>query len=409
MSCIWYCITGDRFQQVEIDLLNALRTSYGDNTIPIIVIYTQAVDEKIIADMEKYIKEKKINATFIKVLAERKKLVNQTYLEQYGLDDLLKETLKKCKQAMQGDMRSVMANNISNYIKDTLIKENSYIRQYINEISVSNFIGSIYNILNDENFEKYIIDIYQNNIKYFFEKKEIKNKESFNAFKNSMINENHYQDYKNFYFNEVQNILENDIRNLSIELIDLQAKMEKKNNNNLFSQNKRDLNDFEQTTLDFLQDNFYCAAQKYYISFILRKAANNLSSTFESHLNDLIRNLINSNDIKKIISECFLNKFNDYEKKIKNFVPTFNNNNGSNYNENNNFNNNFITQKEENYFTINRSNEIEYPKKEETENKTDLGEPNGELEYPNFESNNKKLKKMSRDKIRELRDLESNY
>ena len=33
VSCIWYCITGNRFQQVEIDLLNALRSSYGDNTI----------------------------------------------------------------------------------------------------------------------------------------------------------------------------------------------------------------------------------------------------------------------------------------------------------------------------------------------------------------------------------------
>jgi hypothetical protein len=44
-------------------------------------------------------------------------------MEPYGLDDL--ETLLKCKKAIQGDMRKVMANNIAQYIKDLLIKENS--------------------------------------------------------------------------------------------------------------------------------------------------------------------------------------------------------------------------------------------------------------------------------------------
>lgn len=138
VSCIWYCITGNRFQQAEEDLLNALRSSYGDNTIPIIIVYTQAVDENTILQMNEYIKKRKINATFIKVLAERKKLVNNTYLEAYGLDDLLKETLIKCKKVIQGDMRTVMSNKISENIKDILIQENSYIKKYINEVNILN-------------------------------------------------------------------------------------------------------------------------------------------------------------------------------------------------------------------------------------------------------------------------------
>ena len=112
VSCIWYCITGNRFQQAEEDLLNVLRSSYGDNTIPIIIVYTQAVDKKAIGKMDEYIKERNIYATFIKVLAERKELENGTYMEPKGLDELLKETLIKCKKAMHGDMRKVMAENI---------------------------------------------------------------------------------------------------------------------------------------------------------------------------------------------------------------------------------------------------------------------------------------------------------
>ena len=128
VQCIWYCITGNRFEQVEIDLLNSLRKSYGDNTIPIIIVYTQSTDNNAINDMEKYIKEKKIDANFKKVLAERKHLVNDQYLEPFGMDELVQETLEKCKRAMKGEMRSVMTKNISNKINELLIEENEKLK-----------------------------------------------------------------------------------------------------------------------------------------------------------------------------------------------------------------------------------------------------------------------------------------
>ena len=73
VHCFWYCITEARFEQAEIDLLNALRTSYKDNNIPIIIVYTQATDEELIKDMKIYMKEKKIEGKFIHVLAKGKK------------------------------------------------------------------------------------------------------------------------------------------------------------------------------------------------------------------------------------------------------------------------------------------------------------------------------------------------
>ena len=112
VQCIWYCITGTRFQKVEQDLLNSLRNTYGNNKIPIIIIYTQATDNNSINEMKQCIKQKNIEADFLEVLAERKELVNKTYLEQFGLDELIIKTLEKCKAALQGDMRSVMTNKI---------------------------------------------------------------------------------------------------------------------------------------------------------------------------------------------------------------------------------------------------------------------------------------------------------
>lgn len=83
VHCIWYCITGNRFEQVEIDLLYSLKNSYGDNNIPIIIVYTQATDNNTINEMKEYIKEKNIDANFIKVLAERKQLVDHNFLEPF--------------------------------------------------------------------------------------------------------------------------------------------------------------------------------------------------------------------------------------------------------------------------------------------------------------------------------------
>ena len=314
VSCIWYCITGNRFQQVEIDLLNALRSSYGDNTIPIIIVYTQATDRNTIAEMSKFIKDNAINATFIKVLADRKELENNTFLESFGLDILLKETLEKCRKAIQGDMRSVLANNISNYIKDRLINQNSYIRKFVNEITILNFTKNKYAILNDKDFEKYIIDIYGNNVRQFLEKDDITDK-SVSSFHNFIINNN---SIKSYYIQRTNELIQNNLDNLSIQLLDLQAKIELNNNSHIKIENKRALEGFRKTTLKFLQDNFYCLAQKLYISFIIRNINNRISLSFENYLNNLITNIIKHEDIIENINKCFIKKFDDFELRIKN-------------------------------------------------------------------------------------------
>ena len=67
------------------------KSEYWIVYIPIIIVYTQAVDVDFINEMKKDIKNNNIKGSFIKVLAERKKLINGQFLEAFGLDDLLKK------------------------------------------------------------------------------------------------------------------------------------------------------------------------------------------------------------------------------------------------------------------------------------------------------------------------------
>ena len=81
-------------------ILNILKYSYGNNQISIIIVYIQATDNNI-KGMPIFINENNIDANFINVL---------TYLEPFYVDELIKETLEKCKNVLKGEMFRIQQN-----------------------------------------------------------------------------------------------------------------------------------------------------------------------------------------------------------------------------------------------------------------------------------------------------------
>jgi len=104
--------TWNRFYKVAKDFLDYLRNTYPDNKITILLVYTQTINFETVSEIAYYINKEKIYSKFIPVLADNKKLTNSQNLEEYELDDLLNESLKRCEKALSGDMRDIMANKI---------------------------------------------------------------------------------------------------------------------------------------------------------------------------------------------------------------------------------------------------------------------------------------------------------
>ena len=348
VQCIWYCITGNRFEQVEIDLLNSLKNSYEDNKIPIIVVYTQAVDNNTMNEMQKYIKEKNIDANFIRVLAERKELVNHSYLEAFGMDELIKVTLDKCKKAMRGEMRSVMTKNISKNINEILINENSYIIDYIYQQRIIDFVSNYRTVRNDNDFLDYIIYLINFNIKFFLNKE--MSKDSENYLKNSDLIKNILDNYIKCYKNWTNEKMTPAIQKYPIELIDYQVKIQKEKNKDILIKNKRMIKDFIENIKKFLSDNFYYCAQVYFIYYFILNISIYISNSFVKNINSMLKEIIFKENIQNLISECFLNKFSEFEKRVAQFFSTYKNDNDNhnydfhlnNYdfnNQNSNFNN----------------------------------------------------------------------
>ena len=321
VQCIWYCITGNRFEEVEQNLLTSLRTTYGESKIPIILIYTQATDKTAIDEMKEYIKKINIEVNFIEVLAKRKELVqNQGALEPFGIDELIKETLKKCKKALNGEMFSVITESISKKIIEMLEKQNFSDKDYITRMMKLSFINNFGACANKETFLHFIIHLLGFNIKIFFEKKELKvNENCTEIFLNSDLFINFIYLMINEYENIADNLIEPMLDIKAREFIDLQVDVQKKCQKEISFKNQRKINDFRINIKDFLIDNYHLIAQKLIINYIFRNIFGKITNEFVNQFNFLTRKILQRDKNKELIKDCFMIKFSDFENRLNSY------------------------------------------------------------------------------------------
>jgi hypothetical protein len=139
-------------------------------------------------------------------------------------------------------------------------------------------------------------------------------------FKNSTLFKN-----KDNYFKYTQkleeNIIKNELSSLAYKFLDIQAKKEKLKGKATNSKNKRCHEDFINTNKKFLIDNLDYIAQKSYYNYIISNSCRQLTEVFEQNLNSTISNLLNREDIQELINKSFINKFEQFEKRIESKEP----------------------------------------------------------------------------------------
>ena len=134
IHCIWYCVTGDRFEIEERNCLIELMNIYDDETMPIILVYTKAFDDEADEAIEeiKNILCEKIkdrNIEILKVVSKEKEFRFQgenIIIEKSGIKDLMIKTFDKVKKAVKSASFYSIKNQVLNNFKDELkeISEN---------------------------------------------------------------------------------------------------------------------------------------------------------------------------------------------------------------------------------------------------------------------------------------------
>jgi len=95
VHCIWYCVTGTRFEDIEEETLSKLSSIYDDSKLPIIVVYTQAMVPEYYEAIKNEVYKIKNNFDYIPVVAKDIKLADGSTVKPKNLDKLLINSLEK--------------------------------------------------------------------------------------------------------------------------------------------------------------------------------------------------------------------------------------------------------------------------------------------------------------------------
>lgn len=161
VHCIWYCITGARFEDVERESLETLSSIYDDNKLPIIVVYTKAVFPSQYKGIQTKISQLDKGFEFIPVIAKDFEFVEECdeddeeldennnskktkikIVKKKGLKKLLTVSVKKAKQAVQSSCFTGIKNIIKDQVRKNNELQNKQMEKYIkqeNEKKINKF------------------------------------------------------------------------------------------------------------------------------------------------------------------------------------------------------------------------------------------------------------------------------
>ena len=148
IHCIWYCVSEHRFETVERDCLIELMKIYHDETLPILIPYTQCISEEageiMMKEIDKICMKENRKIKIIPILAKDKKVGkkgNYTILPKYGIEDLLKVSFEKIEGAVKSacfhSIREQIKNNYKNSIKQKQQKIKAAIKGHLNTFNTN--------------------------------------------------------------------------------------------------------------------------------------------------------------------------------------------------------------------------------------------------------------------------------
>ena len=322
ISCIFYCFTGSRIEDEEVEFLDELRKSLEGNTIPILYVYTQAVRQSAINGMKECIEKEKTRlgeVKFVPVLAEDFDLIDDKWLKSYGLDIILEKAVETIKNNIKSNLFEVRTKEISDEIKEYFMKMNEKIKNFSKEQMYMHYITNFNEVMDKEQLIKFLLEIIEKCFIFFIEPKEVKNlgKNSISEYKNNF--QNYIEQCYNLFDETCSNILDSFKEKQAGRFLNEQAKLEKLGIN-ILPENKRELDDFIKIIDEYFRRNFIYIAERNFIKFIINKIYEKICKYNEEYCNEIIEELIaEEKSIKEAINKCFITKYMNIEKNIADY------------------------------------------------------------------------------------------
>ena len=324
IHCIWYCWTGARLEESEIDLLNKLTKVYTSETLPVIIVYTNAIDPVQNENAKKYVlNQLKCKNEFVDVLSKEKEIVNGVKIPQRNIDLLREITIKSAKTAINSSCYEGLIEDIKARIK-SLVEELSEKLNNKIKIEIKNKISKMDEKSNFEDLykenENMIRDIF---FKYVHQDPDYKfgDKDQITIDSNSKIREfveSYFKDTLNIYDKNLELYLEKWSDELVKEINEFQFQFIKNNDIKFECPWKTDI-ELKKIIKDFIYKNLGKKMELYCIKNSYRFIASPLIEIFRDFFYNVYLKGLNNKDFINEAKKLTGASFDKIEEKIKKY------------------------------------------------------------------------------------------
>ena len=310
VHCIWYCINGTRFEDIEEETLEELSKIYKENSIPIIIVYTQAINEEHKENMEKIIKEKG-KYDFMPVLAKQTK-VYRYMIEPFGIKELKEISVKRARDA-------VKFSNYENYIIQTTKEIENQLKDINDQLDllIEEKVKTKLNIMKDGKSDEEICDDLKNLLFYLISDNiynktrtlvSIKSENLIEEFSKNIIT----KELKESFEKRLKEYLDNESKILLQNILD-----NEKSQINRLSLYENDIKTIIDKSFKENYQLFYQKAWIFYIKKYFEEIFKLYAISFKKNSEKIYREILVHEDFKNCIKKLVKERFDEIEEKLK--------------------------------------------------------------------------------------------
>ena len=314
IHCIWYCITGTRLEPIERETLRELSRIYQSNSIPIIIVYTQALSKQKIEAMEKFIKENfNFSHDFIPVLAIQE-IINDNLppVNPYGINKLKEISILRAKEAVKSSCYEFNVQKTKREVQEIINK----IKENLNDM-LNNIIAEKIEIMSEgktkeeiyEDLNNLLINIVSNHID-IGERKLV-----------SVQSENLIKDFVKKFIDEsmvkFDALFENYIEEKSNELANNLYSYQNNYYQSYYIDNKKDVNQFKNEKKNVLIEETEKKTKMYFFRNITKFISTLCVEKFQEKSENIYQQILEKEELSNLIMKLIEKDFEDIDKNLK--------------------------------------------------------------------------------------------
>ena len=178
------------------------------------------------------------------------------------------------------------------------------------------FINNYNDIKNEHDFEQYIYNLIEKIIQGFSFKKSITHEIGLLIRNNKNNFKNIIDSFINIYAKITKNYIDTNLKEKPLEYLDMQVKVENEKGKSINNKNKRNREEFTNSIMQFLKDNFYFISQKYLVYRFIVDLFESFSEKLNINIYDKMVKYLSEKEVDVDYKKIYLAVLENFEKKI---------------------------------------------------------------------------------------------